>query len=188
MTALFAIRKQRIAGYTPGMMLKPQDVLIAIKIALWQQKRWSYQMLADSLFLSVSETFAGAKRAETARLVDLGRKVVFQGALSEFLIHGVRYAYPPERGSRTRGTPTGYAAPPLLSMFASVKEDPPVWPSSEGTVRGYAFAPLYPSVPKAAAVDEKLYEMLALIDAIRDGRAREVSLASQELKVRLCQV
>ena len=108
--------------------------------------------------------------------------------MSEFLIHGVRYAYPPERGSQTRGIPPGYAAPPLLSMFASVKEDPPVWPSSKGTVRGYAFAPLYSSVPKAAAVDEKLYEMLALVDAIRDGRAREVSLASQELKARLCEV
>ncbi len=170
------------------MMLKPQDVLIAVKIALWQKPCWSYQSLANSLFLSASETFTGAKRAEAARLVDLQRKVVFQGALSEFLIHGVKYAYPAERGSLTRGTPTSYAAPPLASQFAAVKEDPPVWPNSEGAVRGYAFSPLYPSVPKAAAADEALYEMLALIDAIRDGRAREVSLAAQELKVRLCQL
>jgi hypothetical protein len=98
----------------------------------------------------------------------------------------VKYAYPPERGGLTRGVPTGYAAPPLVSQFSSVQGDPPVWSTVDGSVQSYAFSPLYPSVPKAAAQDERLYELLTLLDAIRDGRAREANLAACELEKRLC--
>jgi hypothetical protein len=48
-------------------------------------------------------------------------------------------------------------------------------------MRGVAFAPLYKMAPIAALRDPVLYEQLALIDAIRDGRARERQLAEQEL-------
>ena len=40
-------------------------------------------------------------------------------------------------------------------------------------------------VPEAAKRDSYLYELLALIDAIRDGRARERKLAEKELVTRL---
>ena len=50
---------------------------------------------------------------------------------------------------------------------------------------GYSISPLYKSVPKAVADDQALYEMLALVDAIRDGRARERELAVKELAGRL---
>jgi hypothetical protein len=46
-------------------------------------------------------------------------------------------------------------------------------------------APLYKTVPQAALRDPFLYQMLALLDAIRDGRSRERQLAEQELKLRL---
>ena len=52
-------------------------------------------------------------------------------------------------------------------------------------MRGYSLTPLYPSVPAAAVRDAKLYELLALVDAIRDGRARERSLAAKEIHARL---
>lgn len=81
--------------------------------------------------------------------------------------------------------PTGYAAPPLAALIVQPDEPPPVWPYSESTVRGYTLEPLYPSVPAAAARDVKLYELLALVDAIRDGRARERSLAVKEIEKRL---
>ncbi|MDT8445205.1 MAG: hypothetical protein RQ722_12995, partial [Desulfuromonadales bacterium] len=61
----------------------------------------------------------------------------------------------------------------------------PVWPHPEGEVRGYEFSPLYKSVPDAALMDKELYAILALLDAIRDGRARERELAIKELKSRL---
>ena len=51
--------------------------------------------------------------------------------------------------------------------------------------QGYAFSPLYPSVPVVALRDASLYELLALVDAICDGRARERNLAAKELESRL---
>ncbi len=91
----------------------------------------------------------------------------------------------PDRGALTRGIPTGYAAPPLISLIVPANEPPPVWPSPEGTVRGYEFSPLYKSVTKAMVKDAILFELLALVDAIRDGRARERDLAIKELAKRL---
>jgi hypothetical protein len=61
----------------------------------------------------------------------------------------------------------------------------PVWPDPEGEVRGEELRPLYRSVPEAARRDPALYELLALVDAIRAGRARERTIAIEELKRRL---
>lgn len=52
-------------------------------------------------------------------------------------------------------------------------------------VRGIAVQPLYKSVPMAAKKDKRLYEYLALVDAIRGGRARERSKAIEILSQRL---
>jgi hypothetical protein len=51
--------------------------------------------------------------------------------------------------------------------------------------RRYAFSPLHKNVPKAALADPRLYELLALVDALRDGKARERELAARELSKRL---
>jgi hypothetical protein len=45
--------------------------------------------------------------------------------------------------------------------------------------------PLYDSVPGAARRDPALYDLLALIDAIRMGRARERNVAEKEITQRL---
>jgi hypothetical protein len=62
---------------------------------------------------------------------------------------------------------------------------PVVWADPQGTVRGEALEPLYRSVPEAARADAQLYEWLALVDAVRSGRARERELAVAELRRRL---
>lgn len=170
------------------MILKPQDVVILLKLVAIGREPWTYQRLAVELSISQSEAHAGVRRAVAAKLMSDattagGRPVL--PALGEFLVHGVRYAYPPQRGSLAAGMPTGYAAPPLNKVIAQPDEPPPVWPYAEGKVRGYSLAPLYPSVPAAAARDPALYELLALVDAIRDGRARERSLAAKEIEKRL---
>lgn len=170
------------------MILKPQDVVILLKLVAWGPQAWTYQRLAVELSISQSEAHAGVRRAVAARLMSdaasaSGRPVL--SALEEFLVHGVRYAYPPERGELTRGMPTGYAAPPLNKVIVQPGDPPPVWPYAEGTVRGYSLLPLFPSVPIAASRDPALYELLALVDAIRDGHARERSLATKELASRL---
>ena len=170
------------------MILKPQDVVVLLKLVALGDRGWTFQSLAVELSISQSEVHAAVRRAVSARLMTeatsaSGRPV--RAALLEFLVHGVKYAFPPERGELTRGVPTGYAAPPLDKVIAGSSDPPPVWPHAEGKVRGYAFAPLYPTVPAAALRDAALYELLALADAIRDGRARERSLARQALEKRL---
>jgi hypothetical protein len=89
------------------------------------------------------------------------------------------------KGAATRGVPTSYAAKPLKKSIVPGDEPPPVWPFAEGPVRGYAFSPLHKNVPKAALADPQLYELLALVDALRDGKARERELAARELSKRL---
>jgi hypothetical protein len=167
------------------MVLKPQDIVILLKLVTSREIEWSYPSLAHDLFMSVSEAHAGVKRAGAARLMDLQRRVPLKKALEEFLIHGVKYAFPPSRGGLVRGMPTGYAAPPLVDLIIQPSEPPPVWPYPEGVVRGHEFSPLYKSVPIAAERDKGLYELLTLVDAIREGRAREKNLAIKELKARL---
>ncbi len=61
----------------------------------------------------------------------------------------------------------------------------PVWPHASGDRRGYALTPLYRSVPDAALKDAELYELLALTDAVRDGRARERKIAATYLESKL---
>ena len=65
--------------------------------------------------------------------------------------------------------PTAHAAPPLKGQIID-GDLPPVWPDAEGKVRGVTFEPLHKAAPKAARKDPALYELLALIDAVRDGR------------------
>lgn len=170
------------------MTLKPQDVVVLLKLAVHPNAEWTYQRLAVELLISQSEVHAAVRRAVAAKLMSnttaSGRPV--RAALLEFLVHGVKYAFPAKRGEFTRGMPTAHAAPPLnKSIVANPNEPPPVWPYAEGATRGYALAPLYPTVPQAAAKDAPLYESLALVDAIRDGRARERNLATKELESRL---
>lgn len=169
------------------MILKPQDIVLLLKLVAMESRPWSYASLAVELQMSPSEVHAAAKRALKAQLaVDGGVKIKPAiKPLEEFLFHGIRYAFPPERGELTRGVPTSYAAPPLNEQISQPDEPPPVWPFPEGKVRGYAFSPLYKSVPAPALRDSHFYELLALVDALREGRARERQLAEKELKRRL---
>jgi len=167
------------------MILKPQDIFILLKLVAQGRGLWSYSALAGDLFMSASEVHAGVTRAVAANLMDPERSYPLKKSLEEFLIHGVKYAFPPNHGGLTRGIPTGYAAPPLKDLISQPNESPPVWPYPEGDTRGYEFSPLYKSVPKAALKDKNLYELLVILDAIRDGRAREREMAINELKKRL---
>jgi hypothetical protein len=162
--------------------------MIAVKAALLETGvRFEYSEVARSLGLSRSEAHAGALRCLQARLLvnrpEMVRPypVANRTNLLEFLIHGVKYAFPPVHGGMARGVPTGHAAPVLRKYFAESEALPPVWPDPMGIVRGRAFEPLYRSAPKAASLDPSMYEALALIDAIRGGRARDREIAERLL-------
>ncbi|MDQ6966248.1 MAG: hypothetical protein Q9M23_04940 [Mariprofundaceae bacterium] len=171
------------------MILKPQDIVVVLKLVSIGQGSWSYVQLANALCMSASEINAGVKRALRARLlVQLGEGTQPQPnrrAIEEFLVHGVKYAFPPDHGTIVRGMKTAYAAAPMAKELLHDKQNPPVWPYAAGADRGPALSPLYKSVPMAAEQDEMLYELLALVDVIRDGGTRERNIAEQMLCERL---
>lgn len=166
------------------MSLKPQDIFIALKIVAAGADRPFYTRLAVDLGMSPSEVHASVKRAERSRLLHGAalRHRPNLDALEEFLVHGLQYAFPAERGELTRGVPTAYAAPPLRGQIVQGDEPAPVWPYEKGKQRGIAFAPLYKTAPSAVAQDPVFYRYLALADTLRDGRPRERKIAAAELK------
>jgi hypothetical protein len=146
--------------------------------------RRTYAQLAHDLSMSASEVHAAIRRCGEAGLIEPESHRPLRKPIEEYLIHGIRYAFPGKRGPVTRGIPTAHAAPPLAGQIAS-DDLPPVWPDPAGTTRGTAVEPLHSSAPRAAKASPELYELLALVDALRLGRARERDLATRELKQRL---
>jgi hypothetical protein len=167
--------------------LKPQDLLVALKIAANPQREFTYAELASELFMSASEVHASIRRAELSRLLSRIDKGIapIRSALLELLIHGVKFVFPAVSGPLTRGIPTGVGGPALSRLFAQGDPLVPVWPDPEGSVRGITICPIYPSVPAACRVDGKLYELLSLLDAVRGGAAREREQAENILMERL---
>jgi hypothetical protein len=163
--------------------MRPQDVVVLIKVLLEEDANWTQVSLARSLFISQSEISESLSRSRYARLLhDKGRKVARQPFMS-LLEYGIPYIFPQQPGNVVRGIPTGHSAPPLNEEINS--EQDYVWPYAKGHVRGQSVLPLYYTVPQAIDVDKQLYEMLALIDALRVGRAREKKLALEMLKMRI---
>jgi DNA-binding Lrp family transcriptional regulator len=169
------------------MNLKPQDIVVVLKLCAYPDARPAMSVIANELSLSPSEVHGAIGRLRASRLLHgpglKDRPNI--SALEEFLIHGLKYAFPAEHGEVTRGIPTSYAAEPLKSEVSMSNDLPPVWPWPEGNTRGVGLEPLYKNVPRAALRDSNLYQFLALVDAIRDGRARERKIAERDLVRRL---
>lgn len=166
------------------MVTKPQDVIVALRLAM-RGVELSYADLAKELGMSASEVHAAVRRLMDARLLDPETKRVRVEAFRNFLVHGVPYSFPASPKQLTRGMPTAWAAPALADKISATEQMPPVWPDPDGLVQGSAIKPLYPSVPDAARRDPELYGLLALVDALRIGRARERALAEKEIGERL---
>ncbi|MDE2313914.1 MAG: hypothetical protein KGL04_07055 [Elusimicrobia bacterium] len=165
--------------------VKPQDILVLLKLKLNDDRSWRLVDLAQELGLSVSEVSMALERARNSGLINSEKKRVIRAALEEFILHGLKYVYPAQPGPVCRGVPTAHSAPPIAQRIISDENDQYVWPDAAGSLRGQAIEPLYSSVPAAARKDPKLHEMLALIDALRAGRARERGIATEEIKKRL---
>jgi hypothetical protein len=172
---------------TKQLVLKPQDLLVVLKIFCKKQQKFTFGGLSGELFMSASEVHSSTKRAEVAKLLRKTEEgmIPSRTSLLEFLTHGVQYVYPATFGGVTRGIPTGVAGPVLKNFFSVGSDLVPVWPDANGEIRGISFQPLYSSVTLAARLDPQLYDLLTLVDAIRGGAAREREFAKDELMRRL---
>ncbi|TAJ17484.1 MAG: hypothetical protein EPO68_09460 [Planctomycetota bacterium] len=172
------------------MHLKPLDLLVAIQLAIAEQPPSGYEELGKAVGLSASEAHKAVRRGVAAGLLRIGANRADKPSantqtLLSFLKHGAPHAFFATPGRVVRGVPTAHSAAPLNQLVQSDGDLPFVWPAPEGTTRGRAIEPLYRTVPSLVATNPKLCEALALVDALRCGRARERDLAYQELEKRL---
>ncbi len=172
----------------PKSGIKPQDLLILLKITCWKDRQWRAIDLSRELNISPAEVSMALERARGVGFLDSEKRRVMKAPLLEFLVHAVKYVFPAEPGPLCRGIPTSHGAPPLANRIVSEESDQYVWPHDEGEVRGQEISPLYPTAPDAARRDPKLYELLALTDALRVGRARERGIAAKGIESRLSEL
>jgi hypothetical protein len=150
---------------------------------------WTYADLSRSLNLSASECNAAVKRGLASGLLRRSRQAARPlpagKPLTEFLVHGLKYVFPAVEGRLVRGVPTAFAAPVLAEKLLTAGEHEYVWEDARGRSTGLSIEPLHKSVPFAVRSDPLLYELLALVDAIRFGKLRESPLAAGILTTRL---
>lgn len=186
--------------------IKSQDIVVLLKLVSLQEQeeekglralQWSYQgdepysvrSLEALLGISKTEINASINRSVSTGLAikdrETGRPKPNRRNLHSFIVHGLKFVFPAKPGPMTRGIPTAFAAPMLKGQLVSGGEYIYVWPSAEGGDMGQSVQPLFKSVPEAAQKDERLYEYLALVDAVRLGNQREAGLAGEKLSERL---
>jgi len=163
--------------------MRPQDVLILLKILSLNDKGFKLIDLCQSIGVSLSEVSDSISRSVFAHLIAPDKKTPMRKAIYEFLVHGLPYVFPAQPGALVVGIPTAYSAEPLSDTFGV--EDPVVWSDTEGVIKGQEIPVFHPKQGQAAKADKNLYELLALTDALRIGKAREKKIAGEELKKRI---
>jgi hypothetical protein len=164
--------------------MRPQDIVVLLKIVAINNNQWRNLDIANALRISQSEVSEVLNRCKIAKLINKGKREVHINALTEFLIYGLKYVFPAEPGALSKGIPTAHSASPISEKIISGAESY-VWPNSNGNMRGQAIEPLYKTIPEAVLDDHEFYKLIALVDAIRIGKAREVKIAVDELTIRL---
>lgn len=160
--------------------MRPQDIVILLKILTIDEPNWQYRDMSAALDISISEISDSLQRSHLAGLVDESRRRVHRQSLMEFVEHGLHYVFPQVPGTMVTGVPTAHSHPFFKAYFTAELEY--AWPDSHGITRGLAILPLHKGVPAAALKDEMLYKLLAALDIIRVGRVREKKMAISELK------
>jgi DNA-binding transcriptional MocR family regulator len=146
---------------------------------------WTVRSLADELHLSQTAVQRSLARLGETPAYDAQHRRVNWSATMDLFGYALPFVAPASLGAQTRGVPTAWAAPPLSDALAAGGALPPVWPSSDGEVRGLAVTPLDAAALSLAASDPWMYEMLALVDGVRIGDARVRGVAKELLRDRL---
>ena len=175
--------------------MKSQDILLLLKLSSLHKckdftaDQYSVRSLAAITGISKTEIGASINRSIEVGLArhshGLQRLEINNKALLEFISYGIRYVFPAKPGPIVRGMITSFQAPGLEGLLTSMSEYVYVWPDAQSNDLGQEILPLYKTAPFAARNDVRLFQSLALVDAIRIGGAREISIAKSELKRRL---
>lgn len=134
--------------------MRPQDIVILLKILTIDNDDWQFRYLPASLDLSVSEISESLVRSQIAVLVNQARRKVYRNSLWEFIEHGIQYVFPQQPGTMVTGVPTAHSYTEFKKKIMSDLDY--VWPDENGNTRGLAIKPLYKGVPTAVSSDHNL--------------------------------
>ncbi len=159
--------------------LSPLDVVVALRLT---SAASTIVPLAEELGVAPSQVHASLQRLGLCGLMRAGQRAANPRALMEFLLHGLRYVFPAQRGPITSGIPTAYSAPPLSQDVDAV--DVVVWPApmDPAAVQGFGVPPLYPAAPTLATRSPSTYQLVAIADALRLGDPRVRVSAKERLE------
>lgn len=147
-----------------------------------KRKKPTLRELAAELHVNPTFVHRALRRAEQAGLYDGAEKRVNEPNFQELVAHSARYIAPVRLGALTPGVPTAWASAPVSKQIRQTgSEPPPVWPDASSRKRGQALKPLHPSAPAASRENQKLAELLAIIDSVRAGDVRVRSVATDAL-------
>lgn len=156
------------------MALKPQDLLVRLKVAAHPPQRWAHAALGEALGPSASAVHASVKRAAASGLVvapGRGAWSPVRPRLLEFVLHGVRHVCSATAGPVRRGVPTAFGAEPPASRPTVAPGEAPVWTHPAGKAKGPTRSPLHRTAPQAALTDPNLPHLLGIPQAL--GALRE---------------
>jgi len=166
--------------------MKSISVYVFASLIVKKERSMSYENWGKEISLPATSLFRSVKDLRKAKLatetVD-GDVPNYQNA-EKFLLYGFPFCFSAEKGKLVRGFKTGIDATSLQSEFAD-GDYPAVWAHHEGDVKGFEVKPLHSCIPDQIAndrMDKVLYELLALLDVLRIGQAREVKAAQKKIK------
>lgn len=159
--------------------MRPQDLVILLKIFSLGEEEWLNKDLSNSLYISPSEISESLNRSVYAGLIGGDKKTIQKSALFGLMVYGLKYMFPVKAGTLAKGIPTGATAPILRDDFPN--ENTLVWPDPKMETRGLLIEPLYLKVVDAVKLDPMLYDLLALADTFRVGNEKEINRAKELL-------
>lgn len=163
-------------------MLTPLDVAVLIYLKLHPAD--THAVIAGKLSIGRSTAYASVARLVRSGLAFASRRAtaeVADGPLRDFLVHGVPYVFAAETVPRARGIVTGLRALPDVIEREGFDPVHVVWPSPLGDATGMGIAPLVPAAADLPHRDPALYRLLAALDSLRLGDAREREIARRAL-------
>jgi len=166
-----------------SLLLRGVDVVVLLGVLRHRQGDWTVRMISREMRIPLASVQRSLGRlALTPAFDPQGRRADIAGCEALFE-HALRFVCPTSTGERARGVPTAWALPRLSRRLRPAADAPqPVWPQRGGPVQGVAVRPLHAAVPKLAAEDEEMHELLALTDAARLGDDRVSQRAIAMLK------
>ena len=147
----------------------PFDVVLALRLI---RPAGTIVAIGEELAVAPSQVHAALARLRRADLLrPVGRETNTR-TLGEFVLYGIRYAFPVRRGPIVTGVPTAYSAPPLAPLIDA--PDVLVWAAADapGAVQGFSVIPLYAGAPQLPLRSPETYRLATLADALRLGDRR----------------